>query len=207
MSLKRTVAPTDLPLTLDEIKDHIRWESDANDDAVLALYRRSAVDQMDGAAGLLNRAIITQTWELKLDGFPVAAFPSPTGLRKSQIHIPLPPLQSITSVQYIDTDGTTQTLAASKYKVLNASNPTRAALIEEAFGETWPATRHESGSVTVTFVAGYGLRNAVPEHIRHLLLFTIGDAYDGRAPISAKPLTRSPSYQGLFRQARYEAVA
>ncbi len=207
MSLKRTVAPADLPLTLDEIKDHIRWESNAADDAVLALYRRSVVDQMDGAAGLLNRAIITQTWELKLDGFPPPSFPTSIGLRKSQIHIPLPPLQSITSVQYVDTDGTTQTLAASKYKVLNTSNPTRAALIEEAFGEPWPATRHESASVIVTFVAGYGLRNAVPEHIRHLLLFTIQDAYDGRAPINAKPLTRTPSYQGLFRQARYEAVA
>ncbi len=207
MSLKRTVAPTELPLTLDTIKDHIRWESTADDDAPIMLYLRAAVDQFDGAAGLLNRCILSQTWELKLDGFPPARFPSPTGLRTRQIHIPLPPLQSITSVQYIDTDGATQTLATSGYKVLNLNSPTRAGLIEEAFGETWPATRHESESVTVTFVAGYGARNAVPEHIRHLLLFTIQDAYDGRAPINAKPMTRSPSYQGLFHQARYTVVA
>ena len=207
MSLKRTVAPTEDPLSLAEVKDHIRWESSAADEAQIMIYLRSAVAQFDGAQGLLNRCIVTQTWELKLDGFPLAEFPSPVGLRKSQIHIPLPPLQSVTSVQYIDADGTTQTLAASKYKVLNVASPTRAALIEEAFGETWPATRHESESVTVTFVAGYGGREAVPEHIRHLLLFTIQDAYDGRAPISAKPMTRTPSYQGLFKLAQYVALA
>ena len=207
MSLKRTVAPTELPILVDEVKDHIRWESTADDDAALVAYMRSAVEQLDGAAGLLNRALVTQTWELKLDGFPAAEFPSPTGIRTREIHIPLPPLQSIASVQYIDTGGLTQTLAASKYKVLNLNSPTRAGRIETAFGETWPSTRHERESVTVTFVAGYGARNAVPEHIRHLLLFTIQDAYDGRAPISAKPPDRTPAYQGLFNQALYRVVA
>ncbi len=198
MSLKRTVAPADLPLTLDEVKDHIRWEPTADDDAPIMLYLRAAVDQFDGATGMLNRAIVTQTWQLDFGSFPVSG---------KAIKIPLPPLQSVTSVQYIDTDGTTQTLATSEYKVLNLNSPTRAGWIEEAFSKTWPSTRDEGEAVTVTFVAGYGLRNAVPEHIRHLLLFTIQDAYDGRAPIDAKPLTRTPSYQGLFHQARYQVVA
>ena len=196
MSLKRTVDPTELPLSLEEVKDHIRWESAAADEAQIMLYMRSAVEQMDGAAGVLNRALVTQTWQIDFDWFPRGA-----------IRIPLPPLQSITSVQYIDTDGVTQTLAASKYKVLNINTPTRAGRIETAFGETWPSTRDEGEAVTVTFVAGYGARNAVPEHIRHLLLFTIEDAYDGRAPIDAKPLTRTPAYQGLFNLARFQVVA
>jgi uncharacterized phiE125 gp8 family phage protein len=196
MSLTRTVAPIEHPVSIEEVKDHIRWESAAADEAQIMIYLRSAVEQMDGAAGLLNRALITQTWELTFDWFPRGA-----------IRIPLPPLQSITSVQYIDTAGATQTLAASKYKVLNLNSPTRAGQIETAFGETWPSTRDEGEAVTVTFVAGYGLRNAVPEHIRHLLLFTIQDAYDGRAPVDAKPLTRTPAYQGLFNQARFQVVA
>ena len=196
MSLKRTVEPTELPLSLEEVQDHIRWESTAADQAQIMIYMRSAVEQHDGAAGLLNRCIITQTWEITFDWFPRGA-----------IRVPLPPLQSITSVQYIDTAGATQTLAASKYKVLNLNSPTRAGRIETAFGETWPSTRDEGEAVTVTFVAGYGGRDAVPEPIRHLLLFTIQDAYDGRAPITAKPLDRTPAYQGLFNQARYMVVA
>ena len=205
MSLKRTVAPTELPILLDETKDHIRWESDADDDAVLVAYMRSAVRQMDGAEGLLNRALVTQTWQLDLDAFPTWRAHSRYWGRA--IKVPLPPLQSVSSITYIDTAGDTQTLAASKYKVLNLNSPTRAGIIETAFGETWPSTRHEGEAVTVTFVAGYGARNAVPEHIRHLLLFTIQDAYDGRAPIDAKPLTRTPAYQGLFDQARFPGVA
>ncbi len=207
MSLRRIIAPADLPITLDEVRDHIRWEPTADDDALIVQYMRSAVRHFDGAEGMLNRALVTQTWELKLDGFPAAEFPSSTGIRTREIHIPLPPLQSITSVQYIDTGGVTQTLAVSKYKVLNLNSPTRAGRIETAFGETWPSTRHERESVIVTFVAGYGARNAVPEHIRHLLLFTIQDAYDGRAPITAKPSDRTPAYQGLFNQALYRVVA
>lgn len=206
MSLKRTVAPTDLPLTLDEIKDHMRWESAADDDAPIMLYLRAAVDHMDGAAGLLNRALITQTWELKLDRFPVPQSTWSRGQRKRQIHIPLPPLQSVTSINYIDAGGVSQLLATSDYKVLKVANPTRAGLIEEAHGETWPDTRDESEAVTIVFVAGYGLRGSIPESIRHLLLFTIEDAYDGRAAISDKPMTRTPAYQGLFHQARYSVV-
>ena len=196
MSLKRTVAPTELPLSLAEVQDHIRWESSAGDEAQIMIYLRSAVEQMDGAAGMLNRCIVDQTWELKIDHFP-----------PSRLRLPLPPLQSVTSITYIDTAGDTQTLATSVYKVLNLNNETRQGMIELAYGQTWPSVRHESDAVTITFVAGYGARNAVPEHIRHLLLFTIQDAYDGRAPIDAKPLTRTPAYQGLFDQARFLGVA
>lgn len=196
MSLKRTVAPTELPLSIAEVQDHIRWESAAADEAQIMIYMRSAVQQMDGAAGLLNRALVTQTWEIKFAAFPRAA-----------IRLPLPPLQSVSSVTYIDTAGATQTLDASKYKVLNVATPTRAGLIEEAFGEVWPSTRDEGEAVTVTFVAGYGLRDKVPEPIRHLLLFTIQDAYDRRAPVDAKALVQTPAYEGLFNLARYLVVA
>ena len=196
MSLKRTVAPDELPISIDEVKDHIRWESAAGDAAQLMIYLRSAVAHFDGAEGVLNRALITQTWELHLDWFPRGA-----------IRVPLPPLQSVTSITYIDTAGASQTLDASKYKVLGINIPTPAGRIETAFGETWPSTRAEGEAVTVTFVAGYGLRHAVPAHIRHLILFTVQDAYDGRAPITAKPSERTPAYQGLFHQARYPVVA
>jgi len=194
MSLKRTIEPTELPIAIEEVKDHIRWESAGGDQAQIALYMRSAVQQMDGAEGLLNRALVTQTWEMKIDEFPV-----------STIKVPLPPLQSITSIEYIDTGGTTQTLAASKYKVLNVASPGRAGLIEPAFGEVWPTTRLEREAVIVTFIAGYGGRESVPEFIRHLLLFTVQDAYDGRAPVDAKPWMRTPAYQGLFHLSRYPA--
>src|SRR4030067_2296692 len=46
-------------------------------------------------------ALVTQTWELVLDGFPTGG-----------IVVPMPPLQSVTSVKYIDTDGVQQTLDA-----------------------------------------------------------------------------------------------
>jgi len=201
MSLKRTTEPTELPIAIEEVKDHIRWESAGGDEAQIALYMRSAVQQMDGAEGLLNRALVTQTWELTLDDFPAPHRRWPT--KAAPIKIPLPPLQSITSLQYIDTAGTLQTWSSSNYKVLNVDSPTRGGLIEPAFGEVWPSTRHESENVTITFICGYGTRESVPEPIRHLLLFAVADAYDGRSPVDAKPWMRTPAYQGLFQLARY----
>lgn len=202
MSLKRTVAPTELPISIEEVQDHIRWEAASADEAALMIYIRSAVEQMDGGEGMLNRAIVTQTWEWKFYRFPTW-----NPVYGDAIHVPLPPLQSVSSLKYIDSNGVEQTLAASKYKVLNINTPTDGGLVEPASGESWPSTRDEGEAVTLTFVAGYGLRDKVPEHIRHLLLFTIQDAYDRRAAVDAKSLMRTPAYQGLFDQARYLVVA
>lgn len=192
--LIRTADPVELPLTLDEAKDHLRVTGTA-DDADIAAKLRSAVSQLDGAEGLLNRALITQTWAMKLDAFPHCGF-----------DIPLPPLQSVTSISYVDGDGVTQTLATSVYRVLNAGAPMHKGRVELAYGQCWPTTRCQSQAVTVTFVAGYGARNDVPEHIRHLILIMVKEAYDHRTPVDAGAMMRSPAYEGLFNLARFPAV-
>lgn len=194
-SLKCTVAPAELPLTLDEVKTHLKVTGSADDaDILLKIY--AAVSQCDGNQGLLNRALVTQTWEMKIDGFPCGV-----------IELPLPPLQSVSSIVYLDADGASQTLAADAYRVLNAGVPMRKGLVEPAYGQSWPTTRDVSQAVTVTFVAGYGARNAVPWHTRALLLFAIKELYDHRTPLTENsPLFKSPAYQGLFDLARFPVV-
>lgn len=96
--------------------------------------------------------LVTQTWDLHLDNFP-----------GWEMHIPNPPLQSVSSITYVDTDGTTQTLAADQYLVDTKSQPGR---ITPAFGLTWPTTRAQTNAVTVRFVAGHGAAAAVPENIK-----------------------------------------
>lgn len=160
-----------LPVDLNIAKSHLKIDDDdTNEDALNMGRIRSAVAYLDGRDGILNRALITQTWDWKLDAFPAS---SSRGLE-----VPLPPLQSITSINYTDTAGVSQLWAAAKYQVDTASVPGR---ILPAFGETWPSTRADMNAVTVRLEAGYGPDPAdVPEPIRQAIMVMVADASEQR---------------------------
>lgn len=195
MSLTRSAAPAELPLTIDDLKLHLKLTDTTHDAEVMGCLR-AVVGRLDGAGGILNRGLITQTWIYKFATFPRWA-----------IRLPLPPAQSVTSITYIDENGDEQTLASSKYKFLNANTHANPGLIEPAYGETWPSTRHEGEAVTITWVCGYGLREAVPEMTRHLIKLLVADAFRQREAVSVAALMETPSFKGLFDLARYHGVA
>ncbi len=113
-----------------------------------------------------RRALITQTHVLKLDAFPVGDW----------IDLPQPPLSSVTSVQYVDTGGTSQTFASSKYTVDTARTPGAILL---AYAETWPTPRPQRNAVTVTYVAGYGANGtAVPEPLIDAVLILVKHRFE-----------------------------
>lgn len=157
MNLVLVTAPAKLPVTIDIAKAHARIpEGDTDEDALLMGYVRAAVNHYDGRDAYLNRALITQTWDLKLDRFPDRG--------DAVLEVPLPPLQSVTSISYVDTAGATQTWSSAEYQVDTAAQPGR---IVPAYGYKWPSARHQLNAVTVRFVAGYGDDPAdVPEEIR-----------------------------------------
>lgn len=114
-------------------------------------------------------ALMTQTWELRLDRFPYY-----------EITIPKQPLISVTSVVYNDIDNTSTTLTASTdYTVDTNSVPGR---IVPAFDKWWPSTRGHIDDVTVTFIAGYGAETAVPDYIKHAIKLLVEDWYWNRGP-------------------------
>ncbi len=132
---------------------------------------------------VLNRVLITQTWDLWLDRFPVTSY----------IEVPLPPLASITSIKYYDTANTEATWSpATDYFVDTISHPGRIAL---AWGKYWPTTTlRETNGVDVTFVAGYGATAAsVPDEIKQAILLLIGHLYEHREEITDKVLTQTPA--------------
>ena len=88
--------------------------------------------------------------------------------------VPVPPLQSVTSIKYLDTAGAEQTLASYTYRVDAVREPGRIAL---DYGKYWPSTYPVMNAVTVRFVAGYA---TVPEPIRWALLMLINELYEQR---------------------------
>mgnify|MGYP001608735830 FL=1 len=121
----------------------------------------------------LHRYLITQTLDAYFDAFPAYE-------DDEDYTIKLPPLSSVTSITYVDTDGATQTLSASGYLVDAKSEPAR---ITPAYGESWPSTREQNNAVIVRFVGGYGSASAVPQCIRNWMLIRIKTLYDNRDQI------------------------
>lgn len=131
--------PTIHPLTLAEVKLHLRDTPDA-DDALLAGYIAGVVAD---AEGFLNRALLTSTWDQWMDDWP----------DKDYIELDNPPLQSVTSVKYYDTDDTENTMDTADYFVDTKSYKGRVSLV---YGETWPSeTLRPANGVVVRYVAGY----------------------------------------------------
>lgn len=136
---KVIAGPAKEPLTLEEAKRFLRITTDAEDDIVAALVA-AARKRIERGTEL---ALITQTVEVKLDGF----------WGSCAIELPMPPLQEVVSIQYLDGLGALQTLPADTYKVSTHRRPGRVWL---ASGKSWPATKDEREAVTITFKAGFG---------------------------------------------------
>lgn len=170
-SMLLSTAPTIEPVSRDEAKAHLRVDDAASDDYIddqITIARR----RYDGIEGILGRALITQTWLLYLDKFPAEGSP---------ILLPLSPLQSVTSLAYVDSGGTSQTWAASEYQVDAKSEPPR---IKPAYGEVYPVTRAVPNAVTITAKLGYGDTAAtVPLDIRHRILIEVADLYEQRQSV------------------------
>ena len=121
----------------------------------------------------LGRALITQTLQLLTPGFYDPTIPS----HPANIRLPRPPLQTVTSVKYIDWSDTLQTVATTTYGVDALSEP---GMVYLKMNELWPIDwRLNDPQVQIAYTAGYGAnRSDVPAGIRAALKQVVAGAYD-----------------------------
>lgn len=170
MSLALVTAPAAEPLTRTEAKTHLRVDTSFTaDDTLIDALITTARQHVENHT---RRALVTQTWDLFLDGFPSS----------NEICVPLPALQSVTSLKYTDSAGAVTTWSTANYIVDTAHAPGR---IVPAYGVYWPVfTPSPSNPVAVRFVAGYGAAAAVPEAIKAALKLLIGHWYENREAVT-----------------------
>lgn len=164
LDLVRAGAPAQPLLTLEDAKLAIRVDHN-DEDSLIQAFIDAAIDQLDGYDGILGRALVDQTWRLGLGRFPFGP-----------IELPLPPLIAVTSIAYVDVDGEAQTLPADDYLVHDGA----LAMIEPAYGKSWPSTRAQKRAVTITFRAGYGAPEDVPAGVLAAARLMVGDLYANR---------------------------
>lgn len=173
MALVLSNAPSVEPLSTTEGKAQSRVLISA-DDTLIASYVKAARMHVEN---ILNRALITQTWDYYLDQFPFGG----DWRFSSVINVPKGQLQSVTSITYDDTNGDNQTLSSSLYEVDTKTDPAR---IVPAFGETWPVVQGQPNGVKIILVMGYGDAGSdVPEDIRQAMRFIMAHYYENREAV------------------------
>lgn len=178
MSLILITPPGELPLTLEEAKLHLRIEDDVTtEDALIERLIDAARAQVEDSHCWIQ--LVTASYELRMDRFPVYG----------PIVIPRPPLQSVESVKYIDTDGTEQTFSSAQYVVDAKSihTPVRGEVLL-AYGESWPSIRSEPNAVRVAFTCGFSPDASpsipVPPVIKQWMLLQIGAMFENREAVA-----------------------
>lgn len=171
----RTVAPAAPLLTAAEIKAQSRVDG-PDDDAIVTAIASAIAATLDGYAGILGRALITQTWAQVFDGF------------SDMMRLPLAPVQSAT-VGYVDPDGQSQTLADAYRLHEDAVSP----YLRRVESAVLPAVATRDDAVTITMVCGYGSTAAsVPQDIIHAAKLMASHFFDHREAVGAMQFHELP---------------
>lgn len=127
----------------------------------------------------LQRALITQTWDVYYDDW-------------CEIKLPYSPLQSVTSIKYRDLDGVEQTLSSSLYYVTKHEP----AEVERVYDTTWPVLQYgRPQPIVIREVVGYGTTGAsVPEEIKSAMKLLITDLYENRGTVVIGSVAKIPNY-------------
>lgn len=166
--LKLITPPTVEPISLSELKAHLRIDG-TDEDALLNAIIKTAREHVEA---ITRRALIQQTWQLILDGW---------WLSGAILELPMPPLIGVDSIVYKDSAGTEYTLESSKY-LYDATDIGRLMLAD---GESFPTSElYPMGAVKITFKAGYGTSgDSLPEPIRHAIRLLCGHYYENREAV------------------------
>jgi uncharacterized phiE125 gp8 family phage protein len=179
MNLQLLTDATADPVTLEELKQHIRLSTaDTSEDAILSAYIKTASTM---AAHKTGRAFMPQQWKLYLDSFPGGT---------EAITIPFTPLSSSATDVVItfneDASGDSTTLASTAYTIDYVSEPPK---VYPSYGNDWPDNvRDIPNAVQVVFVAGYPLTSSSGastkiEAVKSWIKIRAAGAYEYREPI------------------------
>lgn len=141
---------------------HIDTEEDR---ALIQTYVDAATEYAEKEQG---RCLRQATWQAVWDAWPSSGM----------FYLPNPPLVSVTSITYYDTDGVSQTLATTYYITDIIGEPGRILL-----DEVPPTADARPGAIKVTYVAGYATAPAIPAITRHAIRQLAQLWYEQREPV------------------------
>lgn len=184
-----TITPASVePISLLEAHAHCRVATD-DEDPILLTYMLAA-RQM--AEAIIHQVCITQTVDCTFDyHWPWVKIAHEFYYARPRLYLPVSPVQSVTSVKYLDGNGALQVLDPSQYiVVLDGPVP----YIEPAYGVTFPTVRWQPQAITVRVVAGYGDDPTdTPQPIRAAMLLLVAHLYANREAVQVTTRSGAPN--------------
>ncbi len=154
MPLTLLSPPAAEPVALQDLKDHLRVDGDA-EDGVIAAALASAVRAIEARAGL---AIMTQVWRLTLDAAPAETL--------------ILPIAPVTSLDAVTVSGAAVSLSAYEFA------PGAPAKLRPA--APWPAPANRIGDVVIDFTAGFASADDIPASLTQAVKMLAAHFYENR---------------------------
>lgn len=166
MGLVQLSGPDAEPLTLDEVKAHLRVDGVAEDALLQSLVLTSRL-HIEAALGL---GLMTQSWRLVLDAWP----------HDGIVNLPIAPVQMVSEVRTIAQDGMPILVDSAGYELDATGRPARL-FSRNAW---WPAPGRKHAGIEIDLTAGFGpTASDVPEPVHQALLLLVAHWYEHRDPI------------------------
>lgn len=164
----RTVGPGVDLIEVSRARAHCKVDHNG-DDELLREIIASVTGALEAPAGILRVCLLKQTWRAAFSSFPTTC----------RLRLPIEPLISVSSVEYLPVGSTTWTAFSSNY--WSAYSDESGGWIELVDDADWPDTATRPEAVRVTFQAGYGSKSSdVPPAIIHAARLMIGHYYENR---------------------------
>lgn len=196
MALIQITAPATEPVTLAEIKQHLRIPDSTSggstaEDSYLYMLGKVARKQ---AENLIKRQCIHATWQLVLGKFP-----------DKIIELPRPPLSTVStdiSITYVDSSGATQTVPTTAYTIDRTAVPPRIFPSTAVEWSDYEVSTERPNPVTVQYVSGYSsvASTAIPDNLKLWILMKTAQLYEYREPVSNDQFREVPRdhFNGLL---------
>jgi hypothetical protein len=162
MSIQIVTPPAALPLDLAEIKAIARITFANGEDGIIRRWLGAATNY---AENITRKSLVVARFKQVLDGFPGMQMPGGVGYGNAYarpgnaIYLERGPVLNVVSIQYVEVgSGQVKTVGVDdsvEYVVDYAYDPVR---ITPKFGQIWPISQPQIGSVWITFDAGYAAK-------------------------------------------------
>jgi uncharacterized phiE125 gp8 family phage protein len=151
------------PVSLLDMKAHLRVDDDAEDELVTGLVKAARL-MVEAACG---RVLVSQKWRLMLHHWPARA-----------LALPLSPLIAIDKVEVFDAAGIGATMPADAIEVDSFEDPPHVAFISP------PAPGRARHGIAIDFRAGFGpTPEDVPEPLRLALKIIAARWFENRGDV------------------------
>jgi uncharacterized phiE125 gp8 family phage protein len=175
MHLKIKTGPSKEPISVDEAKQVIGLSDDQQQfDGLLLRLIKAAVMKFENET---NMRIMEQTWYQYEKDWPI---------KHDHIEIHYPPLSSVTSIKYTDSNGSQQTWASSNYIVEANLEPGR---VQLGYLKNYPTgtLQPSSEAIVIEFVCGQEDQGKVNEDIKLAIELMVAYWFANREQIGKMP--------------------